>query len=75
MPINSQARNDADIRSRPVFKALQLCDIEAIDQALKKIGLFGEVHLVVENGRVRYVRTVCSEPIHRIRDAQAKSST
>ncbi|MBI5302417.1 MAG: hypothetical protein HY868_09780 [Chloroflexi bacterium] len=38
-------------------------DIEFIENALRKIGAFGEVHLVVERGRIRYVRTIKSESI------------
>jgi hypothetical protein len=38
-------------------------DIAAIEQALKKVGAFGEVHLVIERGRLRFVRTLKSETV------------
>ena len=37
--------------------------VAAIDEALGQIGLYGEVHLVVENGRLRFIRTVRSEAV------------
>lgn len=45
------------------LKMLQACDIAAIDRALAEIGPFGEVHLVVEDSRLRFIRTVRSEPV------------
>ena len=42
---------------------LNSSDIAAIDRALRHIGLYGEVQLVVENRRLRYIRTVKSEPL------------
>ncbi len=45
------------------LKMLQACDIAAIDRALGEIGPFGEVHLVVEDNRLRFIRTVRSEPV------------
>lgn len=42
---------------------LRPADISAIAQALEKVGLYGKVHLVVEKGRLRYIRTVRSEAV------------
>ena len=42
---------------------LRPADISKIARALEKVGLYGEVHLVVEKGRLRYIRTVCSEAV------------
>lgn len=47
----------------PPLKILKPFDLAAIDQALGQIGLYGEVHLVVENGRLRFIRTVRSEAV------------
>lgn len=32
--------------------------------SLKDVGLFGEVHLVIKNGHIRFVRTVRSSMVH-----------
>lgn len=47
----------------PLLKILKPFDVAAIDEALGQIGLYGEVHLVVENGRLRFIRTVRSEAV------------
>lgn len=39
--------------------------IAVIEEALNKVGPFGEVQLVVEKGHLRYIRTIKSEPIDR----------
>ncbi len=44
-------------------KLLRPRDIAFIEEAMRKVGLFGEVHLVIERGRVRFVRTLKSEAI------------
>ncbi|MDE3091004.1 MAG: hypothetical protein KGJ80_16650 [Chloroflexota bacterium] len=49
--------------SPDALEVLRLTDISAIDQALEKVGLYGEVHLIVEKGRLRYIRTVRSEAV------------
>lgn len=50
--------------------ALQSTDISAIEKALKGLGAFGEIHLVVEKGRIRFIRTVRSEALGH--DASSK---
>ncbi len=37
--------------------------IAAIEHALDKVGAFGEVHLIVERGHLRFIRTIKSEAI------------
>ena len=37
--------------------------IAAIEHALVKVGAFGEVHLIVERGHLRFIRTIRSEAI------------
>jgi hypothetical protein len=39
--------------------------IAAIEHALKSVGAFGEVHLIIERGRLRFIRTIISESIDR----------
>ncbi len=38
-------------------------DITLIEEALKKVTPFGEVHLIVERGRLRFVRTIKSQSV------------
>ncbi len=45
------------------LKYLRLRDIAVIEEALAKVTPFGEVHLVVERGRLRFVRTIKSEAV------------
>ncbi len=45
------------------LKVLRRRDIKAIDEALRKVGPFGEVRLVIAEGRLRYVRTLRSEAL------------
>lgn len=40
--------------------------INAIECALQKVGPFGEVHLIIERGRLRFIRTITSESIDRV---------
>ena len=49
--------------SQTDLQMLKSHDIAAIDRDLRHIGLYGEVHLVVENRRLRYIRTVKSESL------------
>lgn len=39
--------------------------VAAIERALCKVGAFGEVHLIVERGHLRFIRTIRSEAIDR----------
>lgn len=48
-------------------RLLQPHDIQAIEEALKRVGAFGEVHLVIERGRIRFLRTVTSETLEGVR--------
>ncbi len=59
MPENEKASS----ANPPLLKILKPFDVSAIDEALGQIGLYGEVHLVVENGRLRFIRTVRSEAV------------
>lgn len=45
------------------LKCLSTLDISVIDDALRSVGVFGEVHLIVENSRLKFVRTVKSEKL------------
>ena len=59
MPENEKANS----ANPSLLKILKPFDVAAIDEALGQIGLYGEVHLVVENGRLRFIRTVRSEAV------------
>lgn len=41
--------------------------IAVIEEALNQVGPFGEVQLVVEKGRLRYIRTIKSESLDRVK--------
>jgi hypothetical protein len=41
--------------------------IAVIEEALNQVGPFGEVQLVVEKGRLRYIRTIKSESLERMK--------
>ncbi len=43
------------------LEVLQTQDIIAIDEALRDVGPDGQVHLVVEEGRLSYIRMLQSE--------------
>jgi hypothetical protein len=38
------------------LKRLELDDIATIEKAVRKVGSAGEIRLIVENGRIRYIR-------------------
>ena len=48
--------------SRPL-RSLTAYQIQKIDQALNDLGAFGEVRLVKEKGRVRFIEVVVSESL------------
>lgn len=41
--------------------------LAAIEEALRKVSPFGEVHLVIEHGHIRFIRTIKSEAVERRR--------
>ncbi len=61
MPLNAKQTKDALALSE--LKSLRPEDVLAIERALAEVGSFGEVHLVVENGQLRFLRTLRSEAI------------
>lgn len=60
---NPDLATDEEMDGDLDLKMLQAGDIAAIDRALEEIGPFGEVHLIVEDNRLRFIRTVRSEPV------------
>ncbi len=59
--MKNSSENALEIRS--ASRVLRQRDIEFIENALRRVGAFGEVHLVVERGRIRFVRTIKSESV------------
>jgi hypothetical protein len=49
-----EANNELSLNNR---KFLDGAQIEMINEALEKIGDFGEIRLVVQNGRLRFIVT------------------
>ena len=57
----------AAVNSRPT-KMLQTSQIELIENALQQIGDYGEVRLVVEKGRLRYIEVAKSMDVLKLQD-------
>jgi hypothetical protein len=51
---NEEMKNSENLRGLKFLKASQ---IRMIDEALGQVGEFGQVHLVVERGRLRFLVT------------------
>ena len=56
-------------RSLP-FKKLKLEQIEQIDDLLTSIGEYGEVHLVVERGELKYINLLKSHKANQDNDGE-----
>ncbi len=67
------ANNGFENSEMDSLQVLEWRDVLAIDQALERVGPFGEVHLVVEKGRLRFIRTVRSEAITRPVKSEVKA--
>jgi hypothetical protein len=50
------------------LKILQPCQVEIIEQALQQIGEYGEVRLIVEKGRLRYIEVAKSMDVLKLQD-------
>jgi hypothetical protein len=61
-PVSSQPSADPS-----VLKFLRPEVIAVIEEALNKVGPFGEVHLIIERGHLRFIRTIKSEAVDRAR--------
>lgn len=57
----------AAVNSRST-KMLQTSQIELIENALQQIGDYGEVRLVVEKGRLRYIEVAKSMDVLKLQD-------
>ncbi len=61
---------DQEVLSKEnVFATLNLVKltpdyIKQIDEMLVEVGMYGEVHIIVENGRLRYINKVESRKFH-----------
>lgn len=63
MPANKNPNsNGSDAESKKALK-LDARKVAAIEEALKKVGPFGEVHLMIEKGVIRFIRTLKSESL------------
>ncbi len=56
------------------LKHLSARQIYAIDEALSAIGAFGEVRLVKNRGRLRFIQTVRSEDLGASEDPEPETS-
>ena len=53
----AQTNTPQEYHERPILKFLDPSQIPMIDEALAVVGDFGEVRLIVEKGRLRFVVT------------------
>lgn len=67
MENSNPAIQKAVVNSRPI-KMLQTPQIELIENALQQIGDYGEVRLVVEKGRLRYIEVAKSMDVLKLLD-------
>jgi hypothetical protein len=70
---NQNSPNGGDPKSLESGK-LRASEVAAIEQALAKVGPFGEVHLVVENSRLRLIRTVRSDAFNDSTEPRSNST-
>jgi len=49
-------------------KPLRQRELAIIESEIKKVGAFGEVHLVIERGRIRFIRTITSQAVENTVD-------
>lgn len=52
---------------------LSAYSIAVIEAALRKVSPFGEVHLIVERGHIRFVRTLKSEAIDQFKHTESNA--
>lgn len=65
---NSNPTSQKAVSNSCPSKMLQAGQIELIEQALQQIGDFGEVRLVVEKGRLRYIEVAKSMDVLKLQD-------
>ncbi len=59
---------DPKVSSTPIEVELTAPEvIAALQDALRKVSPFGEVHLIIEHGHIRFIRTIRSEAVERKR--------
>jgi hypothetical protein len=64
----TQNSSDQQCPSVPIESKLMRPEVlAAIEEAFRKVGPFGEVHLIIEHGRVRFIRTIKSEALEHKR--------
>jgi hypothetical protein len=63
--LSPETPDPEEIGSLPERKFLRPNVVTAIEDALNKVGAFGEVHLIIERGHLRFIRTIRSEAIDR----------
>lgn len=66
--LSSENPDSETIFSLPEHKFLNPSVITAIEEALNKVGAFGEVHLIIERGNLRFIRTIRSEAIDHTKE-------
>ena len=58
---NNTSKSENFSASAQKFKKLNLEQVKQIDQALASVGDYGEVHLILQHGELRYINKVESQ--------------
>ena len=61
----TSSQNPNSNKGKPKYQYLQSNQIEMIDQAIASVGDFGEVRLIVEKGRLRFLVTQRSYDVQK----------
>jgi len=65
---NSNPSVRKPINNSCASKILQPVQVEIIEQALQQVGEYGEVRLVVEKGKLRYIEVAKSMDVLKLQD-------
>lgn len=56
--MNTSLAKDAEVRGVLKLKKLTVDQVRHIDELLASIGDYGELHLIIQNGELRYINKV-----------------
>jgi hypothetical protein len=65
MADSDPSSTDYNFYPMPCVNFMRPEQIKRIEETLAAIGEYGEVHLVVEKGRLRFIRTECSLDVNK----------
>lgn len=62
-PNNRIPSVDCPETAEVALEALDIAQVVAIDRAVRQVGEFGEIHLIVKRGQVRFIGTLKTEAL------------